>query len=133
MKVVTPQTIDLEITQYLIHSGHDRDTAVGNISVFLIDLHHKKQINIPTVVPVINSPTQLSVTFKMPGQSSVFSKIYVATRSSKSRISVLPPSKPKTTTVPVKKGINLITPKIKKRVKKSDEINDAWDRAMRGI
>ena len=95
MKVVTPQTIDLEITQYLIQSGHDRDTAIGNISVFLLNLHHKKQIDIPTVVPVINSPKQFSVTFKMPGQSSVFSKIYVAVQASKSTKTTSIPSKPK--------------------------------------
>ena len=135
MQVVNPQTIDLEITQYLIQSGHDRDTAVGNVLTFMFGLYQRGAIETPTVVPVVNNTSQFSVSYKLQNGSSVFQKVYTAAKPSNNTMARPKPPQG-TQSKPQPRGYTPPTapaePDAPKPEKKRD-YDDDWDRAMRGI
>lgn len=127
MNVVTPTTIDIEIIQFLIQTGYSRDIAVRCVTTWFDILLHHKLVSAATVTAVINNSEQFNVTYKLPNNKTVFTKVYT--------VSNLPGSKGPTTPPPKLPKKSPVAPKKVVEKKKSDEdiLLEAWDRAMRGI
>jgi hypothetical protein len=129
MKVVNEQTIDLEIKQFLIQTGCDRDFAVKKVSEWFQSLARAKSIALYSVVSVINHVNRFSVTYRLSGSTTAITAIYETLQSTSSSSYVATPAA--NPSAPVSPPTSVEETAVPQEQKSDTE--DAWDRAMRGI
>lgn len=142
MPVINPTTIDLEIQQYLIQTGVDRDTAVKTIRTWFTQLATGQQINNVAIVPVVNNDEQLHVQYEWSGASC--SKVYDVTTTKRTNSAQTTPQAKKqpvlrgskVKTLPGKPSTGVLPgeqPTRDRRTRASDNAEEAFDRAMKGL